>query len=876
MVPSGSAPDAIQHVALAALPERALSSLAAPFARWFTGTLGSPTVVQRLAWPTLASGNNLLLCAPTGSGKTLAAFLPLLSRLHETPKRGLRCLYIAPLKALIADAARNLRRCLRQVQRTNPELRPIRLATWTGDTSAHQRRRLHERPPHLLLTTPESLAVLLANPRGEELCRSLEYVVVDELHALAGNKRGADLALSLERIEEIAAAPSHARLQRVGLSATCAPIEQIARFLVGVGRACTVARAPDQSPMEIRVEPLPAPASSERPAGYLARLVERLGREIRRNRTTLVFTNIRSIAEQVAWVLKRRWPRLAPKVGVHHSSMSAQRRRAVEARLKKGLLRVVVSSTSLELGIDIGTIDGVVFVHPPGGVARLLQRLGRSGHRPGQPRRGLFLTGGDADLLEAVVTATAARARQLDPIRIPDAPLDVLCQHVCGLAMTGWRRPDDVFRLLRRAYAYRNLARNDFDRCLDYLSGRHADGRAWLPPRLRWEDARFAIRDARTTRLLRRNLGTILSEDPRAIRLLLSQAPTASRDEETPPTCLVGTLDDGYADRLQPGDRFLLGARCFEFRKFADGDLLVQDSSSPPLVPHWTGSGWNLSPELARRLFLFRQQAAEALREGREAFRRLLRVEYCLRAAAIDELRRFLLRQEAVSEIPKLPALLVECLDAGNGVSCFVHTPLNRPGNDALARLAAWRLGGERGEVIGTVAADLGFLVETPYPADAANPELWRRLFSLSGFDDDLDRALYDCQSLRDRFARNAAIGLMAPRNLFGPRRRVGGHGWAARRLFDQVRRADPDFVLLRQAERELRAETCDVDAARAYLADLPRLAIHCRWLAEVSPFAESWTQPAEITDHDTPERPLSEREAALAQLHRRLFSDVG
>jgi ATP-dependent Lhr-like helicase len=265
--------------------------------------------------------------------------------------------------------------------------------------------------------------------------------------------------------------------------------------------------------------------------GWLATLVDRLERELTPDRTTLIFTNTRNLAERVTWALRRRYPDRHDEIAVHHSAIAPARRRVVERCLKQGRLWIAVSSTSLELGIDIGAVDQVVFVHPPGDVARLIQRVGRSGHRPGQPRRGLILTASPSELLEAAVTAGSGRDGLIEPVQTIDSPLDVLCQQLVGMAMTGLWSVDAAFDLVRRAAPFQRLTRRDFDDCVDYLAGRQRDGTKWLPPRLHMEGNAFTIRDARTAKLMRRNLGTILTEDACAIRMRAPTVTDASRTQ---------------------------------------------------------------------------------------------------------------------------------------------------------------------------------------------------------------------------------------------------------------------------------------------------------------------------------------------------------
>jgi ATP-dependent Lhr-like helicase len=880
------APSALDYLGPPPPLEATWAVLAEPLHRWFQQAFGDPTPAQRLAWPALAAGQNLLLSAPTGSGKTLAAFVPILDRLlAEAAPATLRCLYVAPLKALGNDACQNLRRYLDEIEPFRPAGgAPLRVGLRTGDTSARARRQLELEPPDLLVTTPESLALLLSRPAAAALFCGLRWVVVDEVHALAATKRGADLALSLERLAALAGG----RLQRVGLSATCAPVTEAAHFLVGTGRPCAVALVDETAPLELRIEPLEEEReSAERGAqnaedcaprshGFLARLLDRLEPELAANRTTLIFTNVRSLAERLAWALRRRFPGWAEQVAVHHSALAAPRRRDVERRFKTGRLRAVVSSTSLELGIDIGTVDAVVLVHPPGGVVRLWQRVGRGGHAPGRPRRGLVLTATPAELLEAAVTGAAGHSAQYEPLRVPAHPLDVLCQQLLGLAAQRPWTAAAAFALVRRAYPYRDLPRPDFDDCLDYLSGRHRDGRPWLPARLRWEGNVFTLCDGRTARLVRRNLGTIIADEPRPVLLRRLQIADCRLHIEGGQSAIcnlqsaipVGHVDDPFADRLRPGDRFLLDGRCLEYRGTSGRALLVDEVAGRPLVPRWGGEGWPLSADLARRLYLFRDRAAEALRDGPAALAGLLRREYGLGGKAVAALVAYFQRQECVSEIPDPTTCLVEVVAGAAGTDYYVHTPLSRAGNDALARVAVLRLVRDRGRASAAMVADLGLLLSVAGSVELTPAEL-RGLLGARDFEADLDRALAESDTLRERFRRAALTGLMLLRNPLGRRRLVGGRDWAERRLFHQVCAADPDFVLLRQAHREVCQEVVDAGAARAFVEDLPRCTLRCRRLGRASPFAEGWTQAG-----PGPAEAVESPEEALRRLHAALWND--
>jgi ATP-dependent helicase Lhr and Lhr-like helicase len=834
--------------------ETALSCLAEPVIGWFQARYGRPTPCQIAAWPAIASGKNFLLCAPTGAGKTLAAFLPIFSRLLSEPvQSGIRCVYIAPLKALANDALKNLRKHLQEIEKHQPVIRIPSLAQRTGDSSTKDRRDLRSMPADLLLSTPESLAILLSQPMSKQMFAQVRWVVVDEIHSLASNKRGADLSLSIERLANIANQP----IQRIGLSATCTPTDEAARFLVGADRPCTIATISDSSTLHVQIEslfkqtvPFILPdTNGDSPSDFLGALVERLRVELEAHCSTLIFTNARGLAERLAWRMRKRYPDWDTRIAVHHSALAKERRRDVEERLKHGDLRAVVSSTSLELGIDIGSVENVVLVHPPGAVTRFLQRVGRSGHRPGRPRRGLILAANAAELLEAAVTGACGQLAQYEPLKLPLHPLDVLCQHLVGMASSAAWKPDAAFDLIRRAYPYKRLSWADFEDCLCYLSGKRRNGVDWLPPRLRWEAGAFTICDEFTARLLRRNLGTIIGEELRSVRVSKgNELEAPARESVSPSPALraqtreIGQVDDQYADRLQPGDRFLLDGRCLEYRRTEGWDLLVDEVIGRPVTPRWYGSGLPISAELARHLYLLRTRAGEALRDGTAALATLLRDEYGLNRHAIAMLAEYFRLQECLSEIPDATTCLIEAVPTEEGTSYYLHTPLHQPGNQALAQVIVRRLVACHGVQASSLVADLGLVVSVRGEGKLS-PADWRDLQAAADFDSDSEEALLQSEILRERFQRVATTGLMLLRQPLGGRRRVGGRDWGRRRLYDQVQVGEPDFVLLRQAMQEVQAECCDIQSALSYLRDMPSMIIRCRQLSQPSPFAQDWTQ---------------------------------
>jgi ATP-dependent Lhr-like helicase len=616
---------------------------------------------------------------------------------------------------------------------------------------------------------------------------------------------------------------------------------------------------------------------------YTRALADRLALELDKYRTLLVFAGSRALSEKIGWRLSQLHPRLP--IAVHHSSLDASRRRAIERRMKAGKLRAIICSTSLELGIDIGAIDQVVLVHPPGDVIRLLQRLGRSGHAPGRTRNGLILVSSAAELMEATVTVASARAGECEPLRIADAPLDVLCQQIMGLAAQGPFSVDEAYQMVRSAYPYRRLSRRDFDDCLGYLLGRDSSGRDWLPPRLCRSGlpggtltdpkaSSLQIINPRIAKLMLRNLGTILSEPSRGVRLR----------SDAEPGLPIGSLDEAYADRLKPGDRFLLDSRCLELCKSGWNGLIVAERMGSPMIPKWKGSTGPLSAELARRIYDLRTRAAEALREGPYVLTGLLTDEYGCDAPACRALAEFVERQERESEIPEPGTCLIEIVRGPGGGHCYLHTPLHRAANDALARVMARRLMHLTGRTVTSIVADLGLMLGSQ-SADVMQPAVWRALMATDSFEVDFCSAADDCVSLRDRFRQAALIGLMLLRNPLGGRRRVGGASWAERRLFSRVRQADPDFVLLRQSLREMREEICDLPTALAFAREVAEWPVRCRFLPKISPFAENWTQVAAgpLESSESPSEILAQLQTSLLgpKLHQpdalaRKRADVG
>jgi len=828
--------------------------LSGPVRAWFDETFPhGPTPAQQLAWPLIAAGEHVLLLSPTGTGKTLAGFLAILDRLFRRYQAGalapgLRCVYVSPLRSLNYDIERNLTAPLDEIRRrVGCDQSPVRVGVRTGDTSASERRKLRDHPPHLLITTPESLSLLLSQESWQAHWRTVEHVVVDELHALVPTKRGADLAVSLERL----ASQCQRDPVRVGLSATCRPTETAARFLVGSTRTCRVVTAPSPSgtpSARIDVESLIQPDESPHRSLSYRRLLKRLRLAVKGNRTTIVFANTRAFAEKLTHDL-RQDPALGDEperlVAAHHSALDPQRRCAIEAALRAGEIRVVITSTSLELGVDIGTADLTVQVGLPGGVARCVQRVGRAGHRQGARSCGLLLAATAGELAGAVVTAQAARAGRIERLSMIRAPLDVVCQQLIGMACAGEQEVDGAYELIRKAAPMAELARTDFDDCLSFLSGRLSapagafepepgHSPRWTSPRIWNSTGQFGLRNRRVARWFRTNVGTIHSEV--AVRVIADGV-------------AVGTLEAAYAERLVPGDRFVLDGRSLEFRQLDDSVLLARPAGGEPSLPRWTSDRQSLSPELASDLAGFRAQASRLLaEESTTALRRWLIETFELDAIAAQVLIELFEAQAQWSEIPDALGLLVEESPSPreDGLVYTFHAPLHRAACEALARVTGARLGRRLGRDLTLSVADLGWSIRVPDAAAIAlMPESILPLFDLDGFADDVIEGLDRGELPARRFRHVAATALMVLSNPEPGRRvRVGGMNWVSTRLYPLVKAACPQHPLLRETRREVLYDILDLPAAIRWIKQKP--SIRFRVLPGISPFAAAWIEPGQ------------------------------
>ena len=662
----------------------ALASFHPAVRAWFERRFPQgPTEPQEAGWPAIAAGEDTLIAAPTGSGKTLAAFLVVIDRLLRSDAitdantgetEGPEIVYVSPLKALAADIEQNLQGPLAEIRATartlGLDVPALRVLLRTGDTPSSARAAMIKRPPHLLVTTPESLYLLVTAARSRERLRRVRAVIVDEIHAVARDKRGAHLALTLERLDALCGA----RPQRIGLSATQRPIETIARLLVGVGEgrtradrtpACRVVDLGHRRALDLAVElpetPLEAVASHEQ----WGEILDRIARHVAEHRTTLVFVNTRRLAERLAHLLAERVGE--DRAAAHHGSLSKNRRLALETRLRAGDLKVLVATASLELGIDIGPVELVCQIGSPRSLATFLQRVGRSGHARGATPKGRLYPTTRDELVESAALLRGVRAGRLDRVLPPVAPLDILAQQIVAASVGEAWREDDLYALATRAAPYADLPRADFDAVVEMLADGIRTGRG---PRGAWlhrDRVNGVVRARRAARLAALTSGGAIPE-------------TADyKVVADPDDTVVGTVNEDWAIESMAGDTFLLGSTSWRIRRVEAGIVRVVDAQgAPPSVPFWLGEAPARTAELSAEVSELRARVGDFLAVHDSAgATEWLRAECGVDGVAATEIVGYLgAAQLALGVLPTQQDLVFErFFDEAGGMQLVIHSP---------------------------------------------------------------------------------------------------------------------------------------------------------------------------------------------------------
>lgn len=868
-------------------------------AGWFREALGEPTEPQRRAWPEIVARRPTLVAAPTGSGKTLAAFLAAIDDLFRQGLAGsladaTQVVYVSPLKALSNDIEKNLREPLAGIAARAAEMGlpavELRVQVRTGDTPQNERRKMSARPPHILVTTPESLYILLTSARGRDMLSTTRTLIVDEIHAVLETKRGSHLALSLVRLDALVASRGGGAPLRIGLSATQKPVEDVARFLTGGESDVAIVDTGHRRALDLGVEiprsELEAVASAE----VWAEVYDRIAELVREHRTTLVFVNTRRLAERVAFHLAERLGETA--VASHHGSLSRERRLHAEQRLKSGELRVLVATASLELGIDIGTVDLVCQVGSVRRIASFLQRVGRSGHHlAGLPKGRIFPLSRD-ELIESASLLDAVRRGELETLHIPEAPLDILAQQLvaeCGGRDVAGSDESELFAMVRRAWPYRALERERFDEVLDMLG------------------AGFATRRGRRAAYLHRDLvhGAVRARKGARLAAITSGGAIPDQGDfhvlEEPSGAMVGTINEDFAIESVPGDIFQLGNVSWRLLKVEQGRVLVENAQgAPPSLPFWLGEAPERSAELSASVVRLREtigdrlgfaageEAAVPAPERRRAVAAELAAEIGLPLAGAEQIVEYLAASfVALGAVPTQETLVVErFFDEAGDQHVVLHAPFGSRTNRAWGLALRKRFCRSFNFELQAAATEDAILLSLGPTHSFPLEDVFRFLHS-SSVRDVLVQAMLDAPVYGVRWRWNASRALALLR--FRGGRRVPPR--LVRQQADDLSavvfpdhlacpenlpgdREVPDHPLVRETIRDCLTEAMDIEALEALLASMERgeRRFVARELREPSPLAHEVVNARVYAFLD--DAPLEERRTQAVQARRFLSAE--
>jgi ATP-dependent helicase Lhr and Lhr-like helicase len=779
--------------------------------RWFQGRFPDGfTAIQKQALRHTLRGENTLILAPTGSGKTLAAFLSVLAGLgrRAASRAGLPnavcAVYVSPLRSLSRDIRRNLEAPLEAVNAPLAPERRIRMEVRTGDTDESERARQKRKRPHLLLTTPESLSSVLSQ-NGWREAFAVATVIVDEIHAFAESKRGTLLALALERLEAKGTVP----LQRIGLSATAHPPQAVARLLCGE-RPCAVAavdaRRAHRLEITVPQEDGVLPAAGHNPY----RVAQVVADRVLQAQCSLAFVTTRSAAERLGLALRFLLPEWDEKIAVHHGSVDRAERLAIESMLAEGSLKVVVCSSSLELGVDFAAVDQVLLIGSPKGVSLALQRLGRSGHRVGGVAAGALVPLSLPDVLDCLAIRWAAAQGHLDRLQIPEGPLDVLAQALLGMAIERQWDVEEAWAAVRRAGPYLRLPRADFDAVLEYLAGGgKVLGGYGTFGKITIDDGHFRVASNRVARDYYMNVGTISDE------FQIKVVTRANRK--------LGEVEEGFLASLRPDEAFIMGGRSVVLERMHGTTALVRPARGERVAtPRWFGNKMPLTARLAEEELRLRRCLRSAWESGgAAACRRALASEWKASPEVARMAVAFLRRQYRAAPVPVDSPVQVEELREGRNLTLIFHVVAGRDANRSLAWVASRRLGASSSVVAGFT--DHAFLLSLSARFEFTEGEL-KEAFRPQGWHADLMAALESTETLGHDFRPVAETGMLMPRRTFrGPTARRSA-SWNSVLLYSTFLKHEPEHPLVRETVREvlqdrMNAERASAEAARIFEA---------------------------------------------------------
>jgi ATP-dependent helicase Lhr and Lhr-like helicase len=834
---------------------------------WFTGAFEGPTPAQEQAWPAIASGDHVLLSAPTGSGKTLAAFLWGIDRLSQSSADRTRLVYVSPLKALSYDIERNLRAPLRGIDGE------ISVAIRTGDTPQAERMAMRRNPPDILITTPESLYLILTS-QARAMLTGVEAVIVDEIHAVASTKRGSHLALTLERLSDLAEGDP----QRIGLSATQNPLEEIGRFLVGPRRSCRVVDTGVRKPLDLKIhvpvdsmaepdngpgDPLDSGAGGESTRNSIwPAMYPELLKQVRAHRSTIIFVNARRAAERLALRLNE----LAGEdiARAHHGSLAREERTVVEELLKAGELPCLIATSSLELGIDMGAVDLVLQVESPKSVARGLQRIGRAGHNVGDTSKGRIFPKFRADLLECAVVTKLMREGRIEPTVVPRNALDVLAQQIVAIVASAEPDPvgvDDLHALVTRTHSYAELGRDLLENVLDMLDGRYPSQEfAELRARIVWDRVAGTIRARKGARALAVvNGGTIPDRGLFAVVM-----PDGRR---------VGELDEEMVYEARPGQTFLLGASSWRIEEIGRDRVVVTPAPGVPgAVPFWKGDGVGRPKELGIAIGAFSRWAVDQTQET-------LMGDYDLDERAANNLLAYLReQQEATRVVPSDRTIVVERFrdEIGDWRLC-VLSPYGGRVHAAWGLALSRRIREQYGLESDAIWSDDGIIVHLPdADDDGIPPALELVMVDPDEVEDAVVAELASSALFGARFRENAGRALLIPRAYPGKRTPLWQQRLKSQSLLEVAKRY-AQFPIILETYRECLRDVLDLPGLQELLTKLHRreLSVVEVETQTASPFASSLLFDYVATYMYEGDTPNAERRAAALSLDRDLLREL-
>ena len=780
--------------------------------KWFTSKFKEFAPPQKYAVLEIHSRQNVLVSAPTGSGKTLTSFLSILNELVDLAEKNqlenkIYCVYISPLKALNRDIYKNLIEPLKEIEKIAGKELPIRVAVRTGDTTQAERALMLKKVPHILITTPESVALLLSSIKFRENLKNVDWVIIDEAHALAENKRGTHLSLSLERLQRL-----NPGICRVGLSATVAPIEEIAKFLVGNNRTCKIIDIQFIKQRDLKViSPLPDLIDMNF-SNLNKETYNLLDQLIQDHKTTLIFTNTRAGTERVVHHLKTKFPhkykridekdstKVESLIGAHHGSLSKEHRFQIEDALRQGKLKAVVCSTSLELGIDIGYIDLVICLGSPKSVARTLQRIGRSGHQLHAVTKGRIIVLDRDDLVECSVMLKDAVENKIDKVHIPKNCLDVLAQQIFGIALEEVIDVDELYKIITQSYSYKDLSKTDFMNVIKYLSGEFSSLEdRYVYAKIWFNDNKIGKRGKMARVIYMTNSGTIPDESSVKVRI---------------GEVAIGTIEEEFLEKLKRGDIFVLGGNTYEFL-FSRGTVAqVRNAEGRrPTVPSWFSEMLPLSFDLALDIQRFRMLMAQKIKNyPKQEVIDFINTYLYVDKNAAEAIYNYFKEQNDFLEIPHSKKILIENYQDEKGKKYVIfHTLYGRRVNDVLSRASAYVIGLTQHRDVEISFNDNGF-----YLSYEKNVNVIKAFNSIKSKDlrKILELAIEKSEILKRRFRHCALRSMMILREYKGHRKRVGRQQVSSMILMTAVRRISNDFIILKEARREIIEDLMDIESA--------------------------------------------------------------